>query len=60
MKTYITKGFEYFYDKYQKQWVLYPIDKLGNRIEWDKNETPIEARYFNNKIELNNWLNGKN
>ena len=35
MKTYITNGYEYFYDKSQKQWVLYPVDNLGNRIEWD-------------------------
>lgn len=56
MKTYIKNGFEYFYDKSQKQWVLYPIDNLGNRIEWDKNDNPIEARYFNNRKELNKWL----
>jgi hypothetical protein len=56
MKTYITNEFEYFYDKNQKQWVLYPIDNLGNRIEWDKNDNPIEARYFNNRKELNKWL----
>ena len=60
MKTYTKNGFEYFYDKSQKQWVLYPIDNLGNRIEWDKNYNPIEAQYFNNKTELNNWLNGRN
>ena len=59
MKTYIKNGFEFFYDKSQKQWVLYPIDNLGNRIEWDKNDNPIEAKYFNNKTELNNWLNGR-
>jgi hypothetical protein len=56
MKTYITNGFEYFYDKNQKQWVLYPIDNLGNRIEWDKNDNPIEAIYSNNRKELNKWL----
>lgn len=60
MRTYIKNGFQYFYDRYQKQWVLYPIDNLGNRIEWDKNDNPIEAKYFNNKTELNNWLNGRN
>ena len=59
MKTYIKTGFEYFYDRNQKHWVLYPIDNLGNRIEWDKNDNPIEAQYFNNKIELNEFLNGK-
>lgn len=59
MKTYTTNGFEYFFDKNQKQWVLYPIDDLGNRIEWDKNDDPIEAQYFNNKTELNIFLNGK-
>lgn len=58
MKTYIKNGFEYFYDKSQKQWVLYPIDNLGNRIEWDENDNPIESQYFNNKTELNTFLNG--
>lgn len=57
MKTYITNRFEYFYDNRQKQWILYPVDSLGNRIEWDKNENPIEAKYFNNKTELNTFLN---
>lgn len=56
MKTYQNKGYEYFYDRIQKQWVLYPIDILGNRIEWDKNDNPIEAQYFNNRKELNNWF----
>jgi hypothetical protein len=60
MKTYTKKGFDFFYDTCQKQWVLYPIDKLGNRIEWDKNDNPIEAIYFNNRKELNNWLLNKN
>ena len=59
MKTYIKNGFEYFYDKSQKQWVLYPIDNLGNRIEWDENDNPIESKYFNNKTEVNIFLNGK-
>ena len=58
MKIYIKNGFEYFYDNNQKQWVLYPIDNLGNRIEWDKNDNPIEAQYFNNKTELDTFLNG--
>jgi len=57
MKSYIKNGFEFFYDNSQKQWVVYPIDNAGNRIEWDKNDNPIEARYFNNKIELNTFLN---
>jgi hypothetical protein len=56
MKTYIKNGFEFFYDRYQKQWVLYPIDNLGNRIEWDKYDNPIEAIYFNNRKELNKSL----
>lgn len=59
IKTYIKNGFEYFYDKSQKQWVLYPIDNLGNRIEWDENDNPIESKYFNNKTEVNIFLNGK-
>jgi hypothetical protein len=60
MKTYITKGFEYFYDTIQKQWVLYPIDNLCNRIEWDDNDNPIEVKYFNNRKELNKWLLNQN
>ena len=56
MKTYVKNGFEFFYDTSQKLWVLYPVDNLGNRIEWDKNDNPIEARYFNNRKELNKWL----
>lgn len=60
MKTHNKNGFEYFYDKYQKQWVIYPIDKSGNRIEWDENDNPIEAQYFNNKTEIDNWLTAIN
>jgi hypothetical protein len=56
MKTYVTNGYEYFFDKNTRQWVLYPIDNLGNRIEWDNKDNPIEARYFNNLNELNKWL----
>ena len=52
MKTYRKNGYEYFWDKNYKHWVLYPIDKNGNRIEWDENENPIESEYFNNKKEL--------
>ena len=57
MKTYIKNGFEFFYDNTQKQWVLYPVDNLGRRIEWDENDNPIEARYFNNRTQLNDWIN---
>lgn len=56
MKLYIKNGFEYFYDKRQKQWVVYPIDNLGNRIEWDNNDNPIEVKYFNNKSEIDTFL----
>jgi len=60
MKTYFAQGnimnFEYFWDINQKLWILYPIDNLGNRIESDENDNPIEAMYFNNKKELTNWL----
>ena len=52
MKIYIIKGYSYFYDKFEKHWVLYPIDEFNNRIEWDENENPIESQYFNNKTEL--------
>jgi hypothetical protein len=57
MKAYAKNGFEYFYDKFQKLWVLYPIDADGNRIEWDSNDNPIEAQYFNNKTEVLNFIN---
>ena len=57
MKAYQFNGFEYFYDNIQRLWVLYPIDSEGLRIEWDANENPIEAQYFNNKKELTNFLN---
>lgn len=56
MRTYIENGYEFFYDTNQKQWVLYPIDNLGNRIEWDINDNPIESQYFNNIKELNIFL----
>jgi len=59
MKTYFLNGFEFFYDIYNKHWIIYPVDNLGNRIEWDKNDNPIEAIYFNNKTDLNNWLKNK-
>lgn len=52
MKAYQHNGFEFFYDKHQRQWVLYPIDEKGNRIEHDTNDKPIEAEYFNNKKEV--------
>ncbi len=56
MKAYQKSGHEFFYDRNQKQWVVYPIDSEGNRIEWDANDNPIEAKYFINKTELNNYL----
>ncbi len=59
MKTYTEKGFEYFYDRFTKLWVLYPVDSLGNRIEWDENDNPIESQYFNNKPELKSFLSTK-
>ena len=59
MKIYIKNNYEFFFDKYQKHWVLYPIDNNKKRIEWDKYDNPIESKYFNNKIELNNFLNNE-
>lgn len=56
MKAYTSNGYEYFYDRFVKQWVLYPIDENGLRIEWDVNDNPIECQYFNNKQELNTFL----
>lgn len=56
MKAYIKNGFEFFFDKNQRQWVLYPVDNLGNRIEWDENDNPIECKYFNNIKDLNKWM----
>lgn len=58
MKTTIKNGFEFFYDRYQKLWVLYPVDSDGNRIEWDADDNPIEVQYFNNKIELKMFFDG--
>ena len=57
MKTYIKKGFEYFYDRYQKQWVMYSVDNNGERIEFDKYDNAIECLYFNNIIEVDFFLN---
>lgn len=59
MKLYTKNGLAYFFDRSLRQWTLYPIDKDGNRIEWDSNDNPIEVKYFNNKTEVNNYTNGK-
>lgn len=48
--------FEYWWDKSTRNWVLYPIDENGNRIEWDDNDNPIEALYFPNKKRLEEYL----
>ena len=56
MKTYSNNGYEYFYDVNQKLWVLYPINEVWERIEWDENDNPIEAKYFNNRKELTKFL----
>jgi len=52
MKSYQKNGYEYFYDRYQRHWVVYPIDADGNRVEWDIDDNPIEASYFLNKRDL--------
>jgi hypothetical protein len=57
MKTYQKQGYEYFYDKHQRHWVVYPIDADGNRVEWDINDNPIEAMYFLNKGDLDCFFN---
>ncbi len=57
MKTYQLNNHEYFLDKNQRLWVLYPVDENKNRIEWDLNDNPIECQYFNNKKELKEFLN---
>lgn len=59
MRAYTKNGFEYFYDRYQKLWVLYPVDKNGNRIEWDKNDNPIEAQYFITRDQVEEFLKTK-
>lgn len=56
MKAYIKNGYEYFYDTNIRLWTLYPVDQQGDRIEWDKNDNPIEAQYFNNRKELNKFF----
>ncbi len=48
--------YEYFWDRNQRHWVLYPIDENKYRIEWDENDNPIESQYFNNKKELKEFL----
>lgn len=55
----MNQSFEYFWDKNQRLWVLYPVDENKNRIEWDSNDDPIECQYFNNKTELKEFLNKK-
>ena len=57
MKTYQKQGYEYFYDRHQRHWVVYPIDADGNRVEWDINDNPIEAMYFLNKGDLDYFFN---
>jgi len=57
MKLYQKNGYEYFYDTYQRHWVVYPIDSNGNRIEWDINENPIEAIYYRTRKDLNYFFN---
>lgn len=59
MKAYVKKGYEYFYDTNIRSWTLYPVDEKGNRIEWDKNDNPIEAKYFYNRKELNKFFENK-
>lgn len=59
MQAYTENEYEFFYDRYQKLWVLYPINETGERVEWDENDEPIEAQYFNNKTEINNFLKTK-
>jgi hypothetical protein len=59
MNTYSNNDYEYFYDVRQKLWILYAINEVRERIEWDENDNPIEAKYFNNRKELNNFLKPK-
>lgn len=56
MKLYTENGYSYFYDRYQRHWVLYPVDSEGNRIEHDKFGNPIESEYFINKSDLKNKI----
>jgi len=56
MKVYIKNGYQCFYDRYQKLWIVYPVDSVGNRIEWDIDNNPIEVKYFNNKTEMDIFL----
>lgn len=56
MKTYQEDGYEYFYDRNIRQWTLYPIDGKGNRIEWNKDDLPIESEYFNKKSEVKTYI----
>lgn len=56
MKLYIKNGFGYFWDAFRREWVLYPVNEEGERIEWDADGDPIEAEYFFNKTELLKFL----
>lgn len=60
MKVHTKEVFEWFYDPHQRQWVVYPVDAHGERIEWDAADNPIECKYFNNRRELSNWLDSIN
>ena len=50
-------GFQYFYDRHERHWVLYPIDADGNRVEHDANDNPIESEYYVKKLELMTRVN---
>ena len=59
MNTYQKSGFEFFFDTNIRLWILYPIDEIGNRIEHDSEENPIEVLYFVNRKHINSWLKNK-
>lgn len=57
MKLHTSNGFSFFYDTSIKLWTLYPVNVSGERIEHDNLGNPIECQYFNNRTEVNKFLN---
>ena len=52
MKTYQDNGYQYFFDKSIKSWILYPVNENGNRIESNDDHDFLESEYFTNKNHM--------
>lgn len=57
MPIYTEGGYSYFYDYHIGLWTVYPVDEQGDRIEHDIKGDPIECTYFNNRRELEIFMN---